>query len=80
MLREQPNQKENSYLIEIKGLVQGVGFRPFIYRLANELKLNGSVENRNDGVHIYINGNPTQTEEFVSLIKQTKEPKDSQSR
>ncbi|MCD4666065.1 MAG: acylphosphatase, partial [Bacteroidales bacterium] len=33
--------------IKVKGLVQGVGFRPFIYRLAHQFDLTGWVENRN---------------------------------
>ena len=36
----------------IRGLVQGVGFRPFIYRIANEMKIKGEVGNRNNGVSI----------------------------
>ena len=38
--------------IHIKGLVQGVGFRPFVCRLAKELHISGWVSNTNDGVHI----------------------------
>lgn len=34
----------------IQGLVQGVGFRPFVYRIAAEMGLRGEVDNRNDGV------------------------------
>lgn len=42
------------YHIHIKGQVQGVGFRPFIYKLAQKLNLNGTVSNGSDGVHIQI--------------------------
>lgn len=42
------------YHIHIKGQVQGVGFRPFIYKLAKKLKLYGTVSNGSDGVHIQI--------------------------
>jgi hydrogenase maturation protein HypF len=42
------------YHIHIKGQVQGVGFRPFIYNLAQKLKLYGTVSNGSDGVHIQI--------------------------
>ena len=56
--------------IEIKGLVQGVGFRPFIYRLAKNYNLHGWVENRNDGVGIKITGNPDILKQFAdSIIK-----------
>lgn len=46
----------NSYHIHIKGRVQGVGFRPFIYRLANSFQLKGWVSNTLDGVHIEADG------------------------
>ena len=46
----------NSYHIHIKGRVQGVGFRPFIYRLAKFFKLKGWVSNTLDGVHIEADG------------------------
>lgn len=42
--------------IEIKGLVQGVGFRPFIYRLAKQFELSGTVENNNTGVQVVVEG------------------------
>lgn len=41
-----------TYQLRIKGLVQGVGFRPYIYRLAHKHNIKGWVENRNDGVII----------------------------
>ncbi len=44
-----------TFKIEISGLVQGVGFRPFIHRLASSYQLKGWVENRNDGVLILFN-------------------------
>ena len=49
-------QITGTYEITIHGLVQGVGFRPFIFRLARAHKLNGWVENRTDGVTLMING------------------------
>ncbi len=58
-----------SYEIHIKGLVQGVGFRPFIYRLAEENGLKGWVENRNNGVLVKINGDYQEIEKFKRLIK-----------
>lgn len=61
-------QDINSYRFEISGLVQGVGFRPFIYRLAHEHHLSGWVENRNDGVIIVINGTKKRIELFKKAI------------
>lgn len=48
--------KDTTYRLLVTGLVQGVGFRPFIYSLASAHKLNGTVENRNDGVVIEVTG------------------------
>src|ERR1035437_6781470 len=42
--------------IEVRGLVQGVGFRPFVWRLAAELGLEGSVINRAGQVEIVVSG------------------------
>ena len=39
-------------ILTVQGLVQGVGFRPFIYRIANEMGICGEVDNRNKGVCI----------------------------
>lgn len=61
-------QQFNTYKIEITGLVQGVGFRPFIYNLAHEHKVNGWVENRNDGVVILLNETGTGVELFKTAI------------
>lgn len=64
----------NTYLIHIKGLVQGVGFRPFVYRIATELGLIGEVENRNDGVFIKINCDENALSHFIDIIKKTAPP------
>ncbi len=52
--------------IIIKGLVQGVGFRPSIYRMAILHKLNGTVENNNTGVIINIEGDKKSVENFIN--------------
>ncbi len=59
---------DKTYRIEIKGLVQGVGFRPFIYRIAINNNFLGSVENRNDGVVVIINCDINRIEPFISQI------------
>jgi hydrogenase maturation protein HypF len=61
---------EYTFIIIIKGLVQGVGFRPFIYRLAKSYDLKGCVENRNDGVVIKINCQTPILDQFITSIKQ----------
>ena len=47
---------ESKYIV-VKGIVQGVGFRPFIYNLAKENNLLGWVSNTSKGVIIDIEGN-----------------------
>ncbi|MBZ0294555.1 MAG: acylphosphatase, partial [Anaerolineae bacterium] len=54
--------------IEVQGVVQGVGFRPFIYRLASELGLTGHVCNTPQGVHIQVNGAPDLLENFIQRM------------
>ncbi|MGB3758076.1 MAG: carbamoyltransferase HypF [Rivularia sp. (in: cyanobacteria)] len=56
--------------IRIYGTVQGVGFRPTVYRIAKELKLNGDVCNDGEGVLIRVCGNQESIEEFIKRIQQ----------
>lgn len=58
-----------TYDIHITGLVQGVGFRPFIYRLAVARNLKGWVENRNDGVKIRISCTEAECVNFIEDIR-----------
>jgi hydrogenase maturation protein HypF len=55
--------------IQVKGLVQGVGFRPFIYRIANDCEIKGTVENRNDGVYIQAEASEKILKEFLEKIQ-----------
>lgn len=55
--------------IHIEGQVQGVGFRPFVYRQAKSLNLNGWVCNGVDGVHIEAEGDIDQLDQFISLLQ-----------
>lgn len=48
----------------IRGVVQGVGFRPFVYKLAQELDLSGWVRNDADGVMLEVQGSPGVIAEF----------------
>ncbi len=52
--------------IAIRGTVQGVGFRPFVYRLASSLELGGFVRNQIGGVTIEVEGDERSLEAFVS--------------
>ncbi len=59
--------------IHIQGKVQGVGFRPFVYRLAREMGLTGWVNNGKDGVHIAVEGTEEALQQFVQRV-QTEAP------
>jgi len=52
----------------IRGMVQGVGFRPFIFNLANRLSLKGNVSNISSGALINIEGRAGDIESFCDLI------------
>jgi len=67
-------QLKKAKKILIKGLVQGVGFRPFIFRTASKFGLNGTVENRNDGVIIEVEGDESLIEGFVNHIRHEAPP------
>ena len=60
----------NSYQIHISGIVQGVGFRPFIYNLAKEYGLKGWVSNTSSGVYIQVNCTEEKLASFTHFIKE----------
>lgn len=57
-----------AYRILINGIVQGVGFRPFIYSLAIRYQLQGWVRNTSGGVEIEVSGPKDQLDNFLSSI------------
>lgn len=62
--------------IIIHGVVQGVGFRPFVFRLANDLGIKGWIINSSQGVFIDAEGNNGTLEKFIKRLK-TEKPKNS---
>ena len=54
--------------IEVRGAVQGTGFRPYVYRLARALALGGSVRNTPFGVVIHVEGEPSALEAFARRL------------
>jgi hydrogenase maturation protein HypF len=56
-------------IIHVSGIVQGVGFRPFIYGLAMRLQLNGWVRNTSAGVEIQLDGTKENINSFLNLLK-----------
>ena len=55
--------------IHVDGVVQGVGFRPFIYRLAHERRLSGWVLNRPDGVELEVEGPEAAVQAFLGALE-----------
>ncbi|HEX3371198.1 MAG TPA: acylphosphatase, partial [Candidatus Acidoferrales bacterium] len=59
----------NAYSIKVRGVVQGVGFRPFVYRLARTNGLTGWVLNEAEGVEIHLEGEETTLRVFIEELK-----------
>lgn len=55
--------------IDVQGIVQGVGFRPFVYGIATRYKLVGWVYNHGTGVSIAIQGPSTSITAFLSDLQ-----------
>lgn len=60
--------------IQIKGIVQGVGFRPFVFALAEKNSLKGKVFNNSNGVLIDVEGNDFSIRAFIDEIKTNPPP------
>ena len=56
------------YRIELNGAVQGVGFRPFVFRLASTLALNGYVQNSSGGLVIEVEGAADRVARFMDRL------------
>jgi hydrogenase maturation protein HypF len=65
-MRAAPSQRRQ---IHISGVVQGVGFRPFVYKLAQSLSLSGFVFNASSGVTIEVEGPPAQLTTFLEALR-----------
>src|SRR6201998_3011328 len=60
--------------IDVTGIVQGVGFRPFVYRLANECSLAGFIANTPAGVTIEVQGDGDIVAQFIARLYQESPP------
>jgi len=60
--------------IEVEGIVQGVGFRPFVYQLANRHNLKGEVLNTSSGVSIHVEGIDKDIDSFCRELKKNGPP------
>ena len=61
--------------IKIFGIVQGVGFRPFVSRLANEFNIVGNVSNRGSYVEIYAQGSDDDLKSFLAALQSQNPPR-----
>ena len=60
--------------IRIRGIVQGVGFRPFVFGLARRMRLAGWVRNTSAGVDITVDGSRADLESFVQALQEQAPP------
>jgi hydrogenase maturation protein HypF len=63
--------------VTVRGAVQGVGFRPFVFRLATELGLAGWVKNSAQGVFIEVEGPRVRLEQFLVRLERDRPPRSS---
>ena len=59
---------QQTYKIKIQGQVQGVGFRPFVYRLAKQLDVQGEVLNDESGVNIVLTTTDERLQQFIQQL------------
>ncbi len=62
------------YRLIVRGIVQGVGFRPFVHRLAEEMGLNGYVRNLGDRVEIVVDVDEGTLKEFIRRLREEAPP------
>jgi hydrogenase maturation protein HypF len=64
-----PIEERKRHAVAVRGVVQGVGFRPFVFRLAHETGLSGFIGNNTDGVTIEIEGPEARVREFLERLR-----------
>lgn len=64
-----PEPAQTVWRIQVRGLVQGVGFRPFVWKLAQAHGLAGSVRNTPDGVVIELFGDHARRDRFIASLR-----------
>ena len=66
----QQEQRKQGWLVEINGIVQGVGFRPFVFRLAKERGLKGSIMNSPLGAVLELWADSDELESFLNALQE----------
>src|ERR1017187_5548106 len=75
MQNQPPPSSHVRVRVVLRGAVQGVGFRPFVHRLASELALAGWVNNSPQGVFLEVEGQRPELEEFLRRLQAEKPPR-----
>jgi len=70
----QPLPSPKRKTVRVRGVVQGVGFRPFVFRLATEGRLSGHIGNDTDGVIIEIEGTNESINAFLTRLRSEPPP------
>ncbi|MEB3232146.1 MAG: carbamoyltransferase HypF, partial [Leptolyngbyaceae bacterium] len=70
--RPDSTSQRQRHQLQVSGLVQGVGFRPFVYTLANTLGLVGWIKNTRQGVVIEVEGQASQLHQFQQRLQRDK--------
>ncbi|HHB77346.1 MAG TPA: carbamoyltransferase HypF, partial [Desulfobulbus sp.] len=68
------NPSRKKIIVQVRGIVQGVGFRPFVYSLARKLDLSGQVANTGRGVDILLSGPEIDIDRFLDGLKTAPPP------
>jgi hydrogenase maturation protein HypF len=68
------NGVRTARFLRVKGIVQGVGFRPFVYTLATRLGLDGTVRNTSQGVEIFLEGSAESLDAFTRKLQSSPPP------
>lgn len=69
------NERVTRMRLDLTGAIQGVGFRPFVHRLASTERLGGFVRNTGDGVSIEVEGAPLALERFLTRLDKEMPPR-----
>ncbi len=72
--KREPHEMPQRRAVSVRGVVQGVGFRPFVYRLASEESLAGFIGNDTDGVTIEIEGPSASLDTFLTRLRSEAPP------
>ncbi|MFE3289225.1 carbamoyltransferase HypF [Rhodococcus sp. NPDC059234] len=68
-VRARARAKSERRRVTVRGIVQGVGFRPFVARLASDLEVGGCCGNDDGGVFVEVEGHPQVLDQFVRRLR-----------